>query len=58
MDINAPPDVLAVLDDGVDRKLRRGAVWSGKTSLGGLEKVLFLFFCVMFTKMFMVEIVF
>lgn len=22
MDINAPPDVLSVLDDGVDRKLR------------------------------------
>lgn len=23
LDINAPPDVLAVLDDGVDRKIRR-----------------------------------
>ena len=22
MDINAPPDILAILDDGVDRKLR------------------------------------
>ena len=25
MNINAPPDVLSVLEDGVDRKMRKGS---------------------------------